>query len=336
MSEEPTVTVLIPARQEERDIERCLRAVLAQDHPHDRMEVVLVDGGSTDRTVELASRLLETGDVDWRIIENPVGTTPSNLNAGLAVASGEIVCRVDARSVVPAQYMRLCADVLATRPEVAVTGGAQVAVALDESVTSVGIARALNNRYAMGGSRYRSGAPSGPSDTVYLGAFRTEQLRAAGGWDDRFETNQDYELNRRMARGGVIWFDDRLEVGYVPRQSISAVWRQYHRFGRWKARYWRSTGDSPLLRQKVLLAAPVCLVLLLGLPLLGRQRRVRRVAAVATAALAALGVVEEAGAPADAPSACVRLTAIAGTATVGAAWWLGAVRELLLPSGHRS
>lgn len=332
----PTVTVLIPARNEEGDIERCLRAVLAQDYPHDRMEVILVDGGSADRTAELATSVLETGDVDWKIIDNPVGTTPSNLNAGLAITSGEILCRVDARSIVPPRYVRLCADVLATRPEVVVTGGAQIAVALDDSVTSVGIARALNNRYGMGGSRYRSRAPSGPSDTVYLGAFRTQQLRAAGGWDEHFETNQDFELNRRMARSGVVWFDDRLEVGYVPRQSITAVWRQYHRFGRWKVRYWRSTGDPPLVRQKVLLAAPVCLLVLLGLLVSGRKPRVRSAAVMTTAAVVALGVVEEAGAPGDRPPVLARLTAIAGMAAVGAAWWLGAVREQLLPSGYRS
>jgi len=54
----PLVTVLIPARDEEADIERCLRAVLAQDYPHDRIEVVLVDGGSVDRTMEVATGVL--------------------------------------------------------------------------------------------------------------------------------------------------------------------------------------------------------------------------------------------------------------------------------------
>ena len=139
-----------------------------------------------------------------------------------------------------------------------VTGGAQVAIAVDDSARSVGIARALNNKYAMGGSRYRSGADSGPCDTVYLGAFRTAQLRSAGGWDEYFETNQDFELNRRLGRAGVVWFDSRLEVGYVPRQTITALWRQYHRFGRWKVRYWRRTGDRPQRRQLVpMIVTPV-------------------------------------------------------------------------------
>ena len=89
-----------------------MRAVLAQDHPHDRLEVVVVDGGSTDRTADVASKVLAAGDVAWQIVDNPAGTTPSNLNAGLAVASGELLCRVDARSIVPPEYVRLCAEVL--------------------------------------------------------------------------------------------------------------------------------------------------------------------------------------------------------------------------------
>lgn len=330
MSGAPALTVLIPARNEEADIERCLEAVLSQDHPHDLMEVVLVDGGSTDRTVEVASRVLEVSDVRWKLIHNPAGTTPSNLNAGLEVATGEIVCRVDARSIVPPEYVRLCAEVLESRPEIAVTGGAQVAVALTESATSAGIARALNNRYAMGGSRYRSGASSGPTDTVYLGAFRADQLRAAGGWEPFFETNQDYELNRRMGQQGVVWFDDRLEVGYVPRQSLAALWQQYHRFGRWKVRYWRRTGDRPQPRQLVPLAGTP-LVLLLSLA----GRRSRRAPtpsgwSLMVLGLSALVAVDAVGAPREPqPTMPGRMVASVSTAVLVLAWVAGVAVEAL-------
>ena len=145
----------------------------------------------------------QSGGYDARATSTPAWPSPP----------GELLCRVDARSIIPPEYVRLCAEVLGSRPEVMVTGGAQVAIAVDDSARSVGIARALNNKYAMGGSRYRSGADSGPCDTVYLGAFRTAQLRSAGGWDEYFETNQDFELNRRLGRAGVVWFDSRLEVG---------------------------------------------------------------------------------------------------------------------------
>ena len=272
MTDVPRVTVLVPAKNEARDIERCLRAVLAQDHPHDRMEVVVVDGGSEDGTPAVATRVLDGADIAWNIVHNPTGTTPSNLNAGLSAASGQIICRVDARSVVPPEYVRICAELLLSRRDVAVVGGAQIAVASEESCRSAGIARALNNSLTMGGARYRSGGSSGPTDTVYLGAFRAEDLRAAGGWNELFLTNQDYELNRRLGRTGMVWFEDRLRVGYRPRQTLVALWQQYYRFGRWKVIYWRITGDRPQARQMVpLVVVPGTLaVAIAGLLLTGR------------------------------------------------------------------
>ena len=327
MSDAQSVTVLIPARNEERHIERCLRAVLAQDFPHDRMEIVLVDGGSTDSTASAATEVLAHGDVRWKVVENPVGTTPSNLNAGLAVASGDVICRVDARSLVPPDYVRRCAEVLAQRPEVAVTGGAQVARASDLSLSSRGIARALGNRFAMGGSRYRSGGDSGPTDTVYLGAFRSQEIRAAGGWNESFSTNQDFELNRRMACIGLVWFDSRLQVGYLPRTSFRALWSQYHRFGRWKAYYWRSTGDPPRPRQAGLLAG-VLVFLVTSAVFVGRgPARSRRVIGIASITAQGLMIIDHLGSQDDATPGERIASCLAAAITTGA-WITGVFRGL--------
>lgn len=314
----PRVTVLVPAKNEERDIERCLRAVLAQDHAHDRMEIVLVDGGSADRTTAVARRVLADSDVDWRILDNPVGTTPSNLNAGLSVASGDIVCRVDARSIVPREYVRRCAELL-QEPQFVVVGGRQVAVARDGAgLVAHSIARGLNNRWATGLARYRRGAHSGAADTVYLGAMRVAELRRVGGWDECFETNQDFDLNRRLARHGVVWFDDRLSVQYLPRESFRDLWRQYVRFGRWKTRYWTTRREAPRPRQYALLVGPVLLVMFM-LGLLRRHPGVAAATAIAGAvALDVTGVDEPA-------SAATRVGGILASVTLAAGWWWGVI-----------
>lgn len=328
MTDLPTVTVLIPAKNEEADIGDCLEAVLAQDYPHDHIEIVLVDGASADRTAAAVRRVLECGDITWKIVDNLLGTTPSNLNAGLAVATGDIVCRVDARSVVPTDYVRLCAELLRSRPDVMVTGGAQIALARNDSSRAVGIARALNNRYAMGGSRYRSGSDSGPTDTVYMGAFRSAQLRAAGGWDEALLSNQDFDLNRRMSRSGIVWFDDRLAVGYVPRQRLCDLWQQYHRFGRWKVRYWRHSGDRPLGRQfVVLMSAPITMAGA-GLAVAAGRSRLRRLVAVAAAGVGLASVVERRGASQPEGSFISHALATTALITVGSGWLSGVACEL--------
>ncbi len=320
----PLVSVVIPARDEEADIERCIEHVAAQTYPADRLEVIVVDGGSTDATRERATAALERACfAAAAVVDNPASTTPSNLNEGLRRAAGEVLCRVDARTLVEPHYVQTCVEVLRDRPDVAVVGGAQVAVARDGSRTAAGIARALNNRWSMGGSRYRSATASGPSDTVYLGAFRTAQLRAAGGWDERLATNQDFDLNRRMARVGIVWFEASLRSGYVPRAALGDLWRQYVRFGRWKVRYWRLTGDTPRPRQLALAAAVPTTAVVVSVA--GGRRRL---ALLGCGFVGALLLVDARGS--DEPAAgSTRVVAAVALSAVGAGWLWGLWRELL-------
>lgn len=315
----PLVTVVIPARNEQESIGDALRAVLAQDHPLDRLEVVVVDGGSTDRTVDVARSVLDGAALaSWRVVTNSMGSTPSSLNVGLGAAAGELVCRVDARSFIPPDYVRRCVEALA-RPDVAVAGGAQVARAAEgATLVARGIARALRNRYASGMSRYRRSSSAGPGDTVYLGAFRTGELREVGGWDERFLTNQDYELNQRMRRRGLIWADGGLRVTYRPRPTMRALAQQYRRFGRWKAAVWLESEVGIAPRQMVLLVAP--LVAMYGV--LAFRPRARTLVIAGAAALAGVDAAGREPGPVG-----ERIVASAAMTVIGASWWAGTAEQ---------
>lgn len=317
----PLVSVVIPVRNEAVDLRACLEAVLAQDYPHDRIEVLVVDGGSTDGSPELAGDVLSRSDLSWAVIDNPTGTTPSNLNVGLARASGSILCRVDARSLISVGHVRLCTAALLAEPTRVVVGGGQRAVARPAaSVVARGIARALNNRWTTGLARYRRSSAAGPADTVYLGAFFTEALRQVGGWAMELPTNQDFDLNQRLRAHGSVWFDPALTVRYLPRETLGALGRQYFRFGRWKRRYWRLRSTRPTPRQWALLALP---------PACGALGLV----AVIRAPVPALAVAGTAGILLDAAGgegrADVRVRAaglLAGLVS-SVSWWAGVIWE---------
>jgi succinoglycan biosynthesis protein ExoA len=254
----PRVTVVIPVRDEETRLPDCLEAVAAQDIPAEQIEVLVVDGGSSDGTVEVARRLLAgRGWARAEVLHCEAGDRSSNLNRGLAHAGAPVVVRVDARSRIPAHYVRRSLELLAARPDLSVVGGRQRAVAAGPGPIAAGVARALNNRWGMGLSKYRRARTSGEAETVYLGVYRAAPLREAGGWRTDFAVNEDFDLNRRIAAYGKVWFDVDLTVDYVPRSSLAGLLRQYWAFGQGKARYWRTSGDRPLGRQAGLLAAPV-------------------------------------------------------------------------------
>ncbi len=314
-----TVTVLIPVLNEERDIRGCLEAVAAQTHPGDLIDVVLVDGCSEDATVAVAVGVAAELGLRLTVVENPLRRTSTSLNAGLEQVEGEIVVRLDARSRVQPGYVETCVAVLEERPDVGVVGGAQIARAGNGSLISRGIARALRNRYFTGLSRYRRATTSGPSDTVWMGVFRTAELRALGGWDPRIALNEDFDLNQRYLESGrVVWFEASLQSTYVPRPTFSALARQYFRFGRVKGTWW-ARDRRPTPRQAALLAAPV----LVGATGIG-LRRVFGAAGVVALGAGGLVVLDLVGAD-EAPAEPMEVLVSAAAGTVSAGSWLAGV-----------
>lgn len=258
MREPALVTVIVPAWNEKADIGGCIEAIGHQDHPAERIQLIIVDGASDDGTVEEVRRAAAPfGFAEVVVATNPARRTSISLNAGLALAKGAYVARVDARSRIEPHYLSTCVAALERRPEVGVVGGAQVAQARRTAAIEAGIARALRNPWATGLSRYRRSATSGPSDTVWMGCFRTAELRCLDGWAEDVALNEDFELNERYRAGGMtVWFDSSLRSGYLPRRTFGQLARQYFYFGRVKGLWW-ARGDRPTARQIVVLGLPL-------------------------------------------------------------------------------
>ncbi|MGZ5971510.1 MAG: glycosyltransferase family 2 protein, partial [Polyangiales bacterium] len=87
------------------------------------------------------------------------------------------------------------------------------------------------------GAKYRGAANEGFVDTVFLGAFRRKVFETVGMYDPRAITNEDAELNQRIVdAGGKIYLSKEIVVHYHPRESFSALAKQYYKYGRGRAR----------------------------------------------------------------------------------------------------
>ena len=227
----PGVSVVMPVRNEERHLAASVAGVLGQAYEGD-LELILVIAPSQDRTREVADRLAAT-DPRIRLIDNPPGFTPHALNRGIEAAAHDIVVRVDAHGELCPGYIAMAVDLLEESGAANVGGrmDARGRTALEQT-----IAAAYNSRLGLGGGGFHlAGTRAGPAQTVFLGVFRKEVLRAVGGFDEGMLRAQDWELNYRLRKAGyLVYYSPSLQVTYRPRSSVTALARQFFRTGQWR------------------------------------------------------------------------------------------------------
>jgi cellulose synthase/poly-beta-1,6-N-acetylglucosamine synthase-like glycosyltransferase len=230
-SPEDLVTVVMPARDEERTIGRALDSITAQTYPH--LQVVVVDDGSRDQTAEVVrSRIAEDRRIE--LVHARGGGIPTALNAGLAAARGRWLVRVDAHSTVPSTYVAQLVEHLSTGRWGGVGGRKD---GYGETPAGRAIAAVMGSRFGVGDSKYHYATRPEPGvDHLPFGAYPTELLRSHGGWDERLFTNEDYELDYRLRLAGErLLLDPRVVIRWRSRQSVPDLWRQYVRYGGGKA-----------------------------------------------------------------------------------------------------
>jgi succinoglycan biosynthesis protein ExoA len=233
MKERPFVTVAMPCLDEARFVETCLRSVLAQDWHADRLEVIVADGGSTDGTPDIVSRIAAE-DPRVILVQNPDRLQAPGMNAIIRRARGDVIVRMDVHSVYAPDYVRRCVEVLEQTGADNV-GGAQRPLA--ETPFQRALCAALESPLGVGGASYRSPLKEGYVDTVFLGAFRRRVFEEVGLYDPGAITNEDADLNQRIiAAGGRVYLSREIVVHYHPRDSFRTLARQYFRYGRGRAR----------------------------------------------------------------------------------------------------
>jgi succinoglycan biosynthesis protein ExoA len=259
----PYVTIAMPCLDEEAYIEASVRSALAQDYPADRIEMVVADGGSTDRTLAILERLAAS-DPRVRVVPNPGRIQATGMNEAIRAAQGDVVVRMDAHCEYAPDYVRSCVDVL-RRTGADNVGGAQRLRA--KTRFQGALCAALSSPAGVGGARYRSTEKEGDVDTVFLGAFDRSVFERVGLYDPGAVTNEDAELNQRiLERGGRVYLSRSIVVHYFPRGDFRSLARQYHAYGQGRARTLCKHRAVPSLRPLVPFAFVVAAAALLILP----------------------------------------------------------------------
>jgi succinoglycan biosynthesis protein ExoA len=332
--ERPSVSIIMPVRNEAAWIQQSLSAVLAQDYPADLMQILLVDGQSEDRTQDLVAAL--PGVERVTILSNPARRQAAGLNLGLRHSHGEIIVRIDGHTLVAPDYVSECVKALALTGAQGV-GGLMHPMGL--TPTGRAVAGATMSRFAVP-TAFHVSQTARYTDTVYMGAWPRAVLDQVGGFDEDLLTNEDYELHFRIRQaGGKLYLTPTIVSEYICRQSLGGVMRQYFAYGQGKVRTLAKHPRSVRLRH--LLAPGLLFWLVLGLALaalVGGVFLLGWLASIACYVLLCLLATFQVGRRLDHPQARLLWTLPLVFSTIHLSWGAGFWRGLLqwpMPSSRK-
>jgi succinoglycan biosynthesis protein ExoA len=230
----PLVSVIVPMKDEADHLPAALRALQRQTYPAAAIEIVVVDGGSQDRSCEIVRRAAES-DPRIRLLGGPGVNCPAAMNLGIEASGGELIAKIDGHGYVDPEFIERAVDRLCADPRVGCVGG------LIDPISTGPVSRANSiarfSVLGVGAGAYTTSRKVQEVDTVQCGIYRRETLDAAGGFDDDLQFGEDEELNYRVRGAGyTIVFDPEMRFSYQVRPTLASLWRQYRNYGRARVR----------------------------------------------------------------------------------------------------
>lgn len=234
----PTVSVLVPVRNEGRHIASTLGDLLAQDYPADRYEILVADGRSTDDTRDIVKAMATP---NLRLLDNPALLSSAGRNAAVRAARGDILLLVDGHCdlggpgylrEVASAFRRSGADCVGRPQPLDVEGASDLQRA-------IAAARGCRLGHHPASHIWAESEGFVPPQSVAV-AYRRDVFDRVGLFDENFDACEDYEFNTRVAAAGMTCFlTPRVTARYTPRDSLVRLFRQMVRYGRGRIRLLR-------------------------------------------------------------------------------------------------
>lgn len=247
----PFVSVIIPCRNEEKFIGTCLESIIAQDYPKDKLEVLVVDGMSEDRTREVLEEYVKRCSF-IKVLDNPRRITPAAMNIGIENARGDLIVIINSHAYIDSGFLRESVQAL-KRTKADAVGGTLSTINMGDGIISKAIPHALDSVFGAGGKRYRTRKEEGfVSDTLPYCLYKREVFDRIGLIDEDLVRDQDEEFNYRLLKeGGKIYYSPRIRSYLYARPSLKKLWNQHFQYGYFKPLVAKKTGLAFSWRQVI-------------------------------------------------------------------------------------
>lgn len=231
------VSIIIPCRNEEKFIGKCLGSILNQDYPKEKMEILVIDGMSDDKTREIIEKFkTQNSKLKIQLIDNPQKLQVYALNKGIKESRGGIIVRCDAHAEYSSNYVKKLTYWLGRDKNIGNVGGVLINKPSNNIAKVKAIAFTLAHPFCVGPNKYRIGAKKIEEvDTVPFGAWRREIFEKIGLFNEKFLKGEDLELNMRIKKASYkIILDPEVKIYYYPRENFSKLFKMMFQYGYWK------------------------------------------------------------------------------------------------------
>ena len=222
-------SIIIPVLNEERFIEECIESVVSNTDDIEKMEIIIIDGGSEDTTVEIVKKISSKYQ-NVILLHNPKKITPISLNLGIKESSGEFIVRLDAHALYSKNYVNKCIQVLENSDDnIGNVGGFIETKSTNSSIFSRAVSLCLSSIFGVGISKFRISKPTKKEfvDTVPFGCFRRSLFDELGFFNEEEPRNEDLEFNQRILRADKkIILDPDIHSTYFSRSTLNKLFSQ--------------------------------------------------------------------------------------------------------------
>jgi len=224
----PLVSFVIPMLNEAAAITRCISSILEQSYPAGRIEIVVVDGLSTDGS-RAEVEALARKHPNIRLFDNPEKRTPRSLNIGIQNSRGEVVIILGAHTRIDNEFVALNIRYM-REMGVKCTGGTQINTGDTYWQRAIGLG--MGSRFGIPSAPYRYDKRKRFVDTVVYAAYARELFDEVGYFDEELHISEDAELNWRIRKAGYrIFFTPEIISYYYPRATLGRLARQFFNYG---------------------------------------------------------------------------------------------------------